>query len=145
MYALCSRIATQNKNKPEARFTNDSVLAIQIRWKLCLAVILLLATRPQQIFAHCMTAQLQYTIFCNCFRIGMRVKRNFHWIWNTMERPLMKWPPAQSNWATLFHSDAWMRSSGTYTWKSVIIISCNGVLPVQVQSLTERKYDNDFS
>ena len=43
---------------PGARFTNDFLPAIQIRWKLRLAVILLLAIRSQQIFAHATTAQL---------------------------------------------------------------------------------------
>ena len=43
---------------PGARFTNDVLPAIQIRWKLCLAVIPLLAKRSQQISAHAMTAQL---------------------------------------------------------------------------------------
>ena len=43
---------------PGARFTNDFLPAIQIRWKLCLAVIPLLAIRLQQIFAHATTAQL---------------------------------------------------------------------------------------
>ena len=43
---------------PGARFTNDFLPAIQIRWKFCLAVIPLLAIRSQQIFAHVTTAQL---------------------------------------------------------------------------------------
>ena len=34
---------------PGARFTNDLLPAIEIRWKLRLAVILLLAIRSQQI------------------------------------------------------------------------------------------------
>ena len=41
-----------------ARFTNDFLPAIQIRWKLRLALIPLLAIRSQQIFAHATTAQL---------------------------------------------------------------------------------------
>ena len=41
-----------------ARFTNDFLPAIQIRWKLRLAVIPLLTIRSQQIFAHATTAQL---------------------------------------------------------------------------------------
>ena len=41
---------------PGARFTNDFLPAIQIRWKLRLAVIPLLAIRSQQIFAHATTA-----------------------------------------------------------------------------------------
>ena len=43
---------------PGAHFTNDFLPAIQIRWKLRLAVIPLLAIRSQQIFAHATTAQL---------------------------------------------------------------------------------------
>ena len=43
---------------PGARFTNDVLPAIQIRWKLRLAVIPLLVIRSQQIFAHATTAQL---------------------------------------------------------------------------------------
>ena len=41
-----------------ARFTNNFLPAIQIRWKFRLAVIPLLAIRLQQIFAHATTAQL---------------------------------------------------------------------------------------
>ena len=41
-----------------ARFTNDFLTAIQIWWKLHLAIIPLLAIRSQQILAHAMTAQL---------------------------------------------------------------------------------------
>ena len=43
---------------PGARFTNEFLPEIQIRWKIHLAVILLLAIRSQQIFAHATTAQL---------------------------------------------------------------------------------------
>ena len=45
---LCSR----------ARFTNDFLPEIQIRWKLRLAVIPSSVIRSQQIFAHATTAQL---------------------------------------------------------------------------------------
>ena len=41
-----------------ARFTNDFLPAIQIRWKPRLAVIPLSVIRSQQIFAHATTAQL---------------------------------------------------------------------------------------
>ena len=41
-----------------ARFTNDFLLALQIRWKFCLVVIPLLAIRSQQFFAHVTTVQL---------------------------------------------------------------------------------------
>ena len=46
------------ESRPGARFTNDFLPAIQIRWKFRLAVIPLLAIRSQQIFAHATTAQL---------------------------------------------------------------------------------------
>ena len=46
------------KSCPGARFTNGFLPAIQIRWKFRLAVIPLLAIRPQQFFAHVTTAQL---------------------------------------------------------------------------------------
>ena len=41
-----------------ARFTNGPLPATQIRWKLCLTVIPLLAIRSRQNFAHATTAQL---------------------------------------------------------------------------------------
>ena len=41
-----------------ARFTNGFLPAIQIRWKLRLAITPLLAIKSQQIFAHATTAQL---------------------------------------------------------------------------------------
>ena len=44
--------------KPGACFTNLFLPAIQIRWKLRLAIIPLLAIRSQQIFAHATTALL---------------------------------------------------------------------------------------
>ena len=49
-----------NKNLSEtgARFTNVFLPAIQVRWKLRLAITPLLAIRSQQIFAHATTAQL---------------------------------------------------------------------------------------
>ena len=43
-------------------FTNDFLPAIQIRWKLRLAVIPLLAIRSRQIFAHATTAQLSWHV-----------------------------------------------------------------------------------
>ena len=45
-------------NNPGARFINDFLPGMQIQWKVCLAVILLLAIRSQQISAHATTAQL---------------------------------------------------------------------------------------
>ena len=41
-----------------ARFANDLLPAIQIRWKFSLTVILLPAIRSQQIFTHATTAQM---------------------------------------------------------------------------------------
>ena len=85
-------------NRPGAHFTNDFLPAIQIRWKLRLAEILLLAIRSKQIFAHATTAQLSCHVqnFCSdhCIRIEMRVKRYFHRIWIAMEKPLVKRGPA---------------------------------------------------
>ena len=79
-----------------ARFTNVFLPAIQIRWKLRLAITPLLAIRSQQIFAHATTAQLSCHVqkFCSdhCIRIEVRVKRNFHRIWIAMEKPLVKRP-----------------------------------------------------
>ena len=40
------------------RFTKDFLLAIQIRWRVRITVISLLAIRSQQILAHATTAQL---------------------------------------------------------------------------------------
>ena len=80
-----------------ARFTNDFLPAIQIRWKLRLALIPLLAIRSQQIFCTChdSTAVMPCTKFCsdNCIGIEMRAKRNFHQIWIAMEKPLVKRGP----------------------------------------------------
>ena len=42
----------------EARFTNDFLPAIQIRWKFRLAVIPLMDIKSRHIFAHATTAQL---------------------------------------------------------------------------------------
>ena len=68
-----------------ARFTNDFLPAIQIRWKLRLAVIPLLAIRSQQAVVPCKK-------FCSyhCIWIEMRVKRNLHRIWIAMEKTLVK-------------------------------------------------------
>ena len=46
------------RERAGARFSNDFLLVIQIRWKFRLAVILLLFIWSQQIFAHATTAQL---------------------------------------------------------------------------------------
>ena len=44
--------------RPGACFTNNFLTVFQIRWKLCLAVILLPSIRSQQNFAHTMPSQL---------------------------------------------------------------------------------------
>ena len=45
-------------HEPEARFTNYSLPAIQIRWEVRLIVVPLLAIRSQQSFAHAKAMQL---------------------------------------------------------------------------------------
>ena len=50
------------KFDPGAGFTKDILPTIQIRWKLCLALIPLLAIRLQQIFAHATTTQLSWHV-----------------------------------------------------------------------------------
>ena len=73
--------------------------AIQIRCKLRLAVIPLLAIRSQQIFAHATSHDSTAVVPCtkfysdHCIRIELRVKRNFHRIWIAMEKPLVKRGP----------------------------------------------------
>ena len=71
--------------------------AIQIRWKLCLPVIPLLAIRSQQIFAHAMTAQL----LCHVQNFVAITVLESRWEWNeisieiwiAMEKPLVKRGP----------------------------------------------------
>ena len=63
---------------PGARFTNDFLPAIQIRWKFRLAVILLLAIRSQQIFAHATTAQLS----CHVQNFVAITVLELRWEWN---------------------------------------------------------------
>ena len=63
---------------PGARFTNDFLPAIQIRWKLRLAVIPLLAIRSQQIFAHATTAQLS----CHVQNFVAIIILKSRWEWN---------------------------------------------------------------
>ena len=84
---------------PGARFTNGFLPEIQIRRKLRLVIIPLLAIRSQQIFAHATTAQLschvQNFVAITIFkRIEVRVKRNFHRVWIAMEKPLVKRCPS---------------------------------------------------
>ena len=61
-----------------ARFTNDFLPAIQIRWKLRLAVIPLLAIRSQQTFAHATTAQLS----CHVQNFVAIIILKSRWEWN---------------------------------------------------------------
>ena len=61
-----------------ARFTNVFLPAIQIRWKLCLAVIPLLAIRSQQFFAHATTAQLS----CHVQNFVAITLLDWKWEWN---------------------------------------------------------------
>ena len=74
--------------------------AIQIRWKLRLAITPLLAIRSQQIFAHAMTAQLSCHVQ-NFVEITVLESR---WEWNEIstEKPLVKRAPAMAirRWKT---------------------------------------------
>ena len=73
--------------------------AIQIRWKLRLAINLLLAIRSQQIFAHATTAQLSCHVqnFVAIIVLESRWEwnENFHRIWIAMEKPLVKRAPGK--------------------------------------------------
>ena len=106
--------------RPGARFTNDFLPAIQIRWKLPLAVIPLLAIRSQQIFAHATTAQLSCHVqnFVAITVLESRwVKRNFHRIWIAMEKPLVKRGPDQNimTWVMKFLGIA-LQNTITVCW-----------------------------
>ena len=58
-WSTCAGVGlTEDIRGPGAPFTNGFLPAIQIRWKLRLAVIALRAIRSRQIFAHATTAQL---------------------------------------------------------------------------------------
>ena len=63
---------------PGARFTNDFLPAIYIRWKIRLAAIPLLAIRSQQIFAHATTAQLS----CHVQNFVAITVLESRWEWN---------------------------------------------------------------
>ena len=78
MYDLYSCIRIRTLHHPGARFTNDFLPAIQIRWKLRLAVIPLLAIRSQQIFAHATTAQLS----CHVQNFVAITVLESRWEWN---------------------------------------------------------------
>ena len=64
--------------KPGARFTNIFLPAIQIRWKLRLAITPLLAIRSQQSFAHATTAQLS----CHVQKYVAITVLEWRWDWN---------------------------------------------------------------
>ena len=73
---------------PGARFTNDFSPAIQIRWKIRLAVIPLLAIRSQQIFAHATTAQLS----CHVQNFVAITVLESRWEWNEISIDLeLRW------------------------------------------------------
>ena len=74
VYSECKFIV----HEPGARFTNDFLPAIQIRWKLRLAVIPLLAIRSTQIFAHATTAQLS----CHVQNFVAITVLESRWDWN---------------------------------------------------------------
>ena len=68
--------------------------AIQIRWKLRVAVIPLLALRSQQSLHMprqqlCLVQNFVAIVVC----VDVREKRNFHRIWNAIEEPLVKRAP----------------------------------------------------
>ena len=63
-----------------SRFTNDLLPAIQLRWKIHLTVISLLAIRSQQMFAHATTAQLS----CHVQHYVAITVLEPRWGWNDM-------------------------------------------------------------
>ena len=68
--------------------TNDFLLAIQIRWKLRLTVIPLLAIRPPQIFAHDTTAPLS----CHVQNFVAIAVLESKWEWNEISIEFeMRW------------------------------------------------------
>ena len=72
------KLAYFNKGGPGARFTNGFLPAIQIRWKLHLATIPLLAIRSQRNFAHATTAQLS----CHVQHFVAITVSESRWEWN---------------------------------------------------------------
>ena len=70
-----------------ARFTNGFLPAIQIRWKLRLAVIPLLAIRSRQIFAHATTAQLS----CHVQNFVTIALLDSRWEWNEISIEFEMW------------------------------------------------------
>ena len=97
---------------PGARFTNDFLPAIQIRCKLRLAVIPLLAIRSQQIFVYAATAQLSYHVQ-NFVAITVSESR-WEWEWEW-------WRPA--SWSTLCNSfeSTGVQSSNKMQWLDIAI------------------------
>ena len=83
--------------KPGARFINDFWPAIQIRWKLRIVVIPLLAIKSRQIFAHATTAQLS----CHVQNFVAITVLELMWEWNEIstefelrwKKPLVKRGP----------------------------------------------------
>ena len=78
-----------SESAPGARFTYEFSPALQIRWKVRLAVT------PLNIFfctCHDSIAVVPRTKFCSdhCIRIVVRVKPNFYRIWIATEKPLVK-------------------------------------------------------
>ena len=73
--------------EPGARFTNDFLPAIQIRWKLRLAVIPLSVIRSQQIFAHATTAQLS----CHVQNFAAIAVLESRWEWNEISIEFELW------------------------------------------------------
>ena len=65
-------------SKAGARFTYGFLPAIQIRWKLRLAITPLLAIRSQQILAHATTAQLS----CHVQNFVAITVLESRWEWN---------------------------------------------------------------
>ena len=68
----------QTAGRIGARFTNVFLPAIQIPWKLRLAIIPLLAVRSQQIFARATTAQLS----CHAQNFVAITVLELRWKWN---------------------------------------------------------------
>ena len=80
-------VTTVSLNGPGAHFTNDFLPAIQIRWKLRVAVIPLLASRSHQIFAHATTAQLS----CHVQNFVVITVLESRWKWNEISIEFELW------------------------------------------------------
>ena len=92
----CVTRTTATPLAPATRFTNDFLLAFQIRWKRHPAAIPDIACHQiATIFCTChdSTAVVPSAKFCcdHSVRIEVRVQRNFNRIWIAMEKPLVKW------------------------------------------------------